>query len=353
MANEQDLIDRWGKAYRGSSEYQNALKRDAMNKVARTAKNAAQDRQTRMAIQTAMARGDTATAQRIQMAAMQNQGEEFLASAQPSGEAAGLDEYQRNRVNDYIDQARQAGAKQFTELVNAPMGHETYGPGYLEGVANPDFSTFHPETPNARGFGMDVAAPERTMREPADRTPQAVPQTADEWLKVDPTGVLRQKFLDSKNQSIANVRKEQHLRAILPKDLSDAYGKMTAPGGMTQEEHAAFLGLPPEQQFSQLRAAVVSQSKRPPQPTPNSDAVMTGPGGAPDFLPSAPEPFTVPLSGASMTLPTTSNSSGPAEMPVIDKPVTPGRPAASLNSSPRDFLGQPGSPWETGPDNRG
>jgi hypothetical protein len=237
MSNEQQLRDRWGDVFHGTTEYQSALRSDAQQRVARQAA-------ARQAIQTALARGDSRSAAAIQQREMQRAADERLGLG--GNKTAGLDSYQNGRMTDYIDLARTRGDAQAAAARSAPLASVVNGPGYYDSLENPDFNNFDPIA-HIRSIGAGHPMGNGDPLPPdALANPDVNPK--------DPTGYHRQMQLNAKNDALATLRAEQHLMTSLPPELLKAYtGYYQTPGQATNQERAAFLAMPPEGQYGKLR----------------------------------------------------------------------------------------------------
>lgn len=118
MANESELRDRWGKIFKGTAEYQNALKQSAIRKAAR-------EQQLKAAMRDAPNAGYAA---RLQSQLME-------LRHTPDATVAGLDAYQEQRTRDFIDETRAAGAE---AAMTAPASVAN-GPKFRLSQLDPDF----------------------------------------------------------------------------------------------------------------------------------------------------------------------------------------------------------------------
>jgi hypothetical protein len=298
MAGEQDLLDRWNDVYHNSAEYTSALKSDAVTRSDR-------DAQARAAIQQALGTGNGAKATQLQQQLLGSQVRERTGTG--GGHRAGLDAFQRQRVTDYIDQARNRGNREFARVMSNPV-EVGNGPGYYAQLQDHDFSndfpyaTFSSSGPGVRGHGSAPAAAPAT----------AAPATNRYGVSTEMVAANRptQSMLDNIAQDAElaaqrRTRTAQKLRTSLPKDLLDTFetsiDPKRSPNPMTPKEQAAFFDAPPELQYSQLRQRQVAG--KPP-------AAKTQ-----DYLSDFG----------------TSRTSG---VPTITRPLTVGRPSAALADAP-------------------
>lgn len=264
MANENELRDRWNERYHASSEYQNALKHDAISGQQR-------DAEYRQRIRQALTAGDSGHAAKLQSQMM----DDWAAQQQgDSGHAAGLDAFQNNRVADYITQARTSGARQAAQL----RGGDTvaYGSNYLAQLDNPDFSTHFPYA-NVRASGTSSLQSTRGHAAP----------TVDHLAKtpaIDPN--TRQKFAwerqDMRLHRLAEQNREAQLVSSLPNELTGVYKAKV--GAMTPYQKTAWMAQTPDVKYSQLRGWAKNPSAIPgPIPSGSGTAADENPD---DFMPS-------------------------------------------------------------------
>lgn len=337
MPGETNLRDRWQRAFRSSSEYQNALKRDAIAKVTRT-------RQAREAMHAALMAGDTRKASAIQQSLLDG-------NSQPGEATAGLDAFQNQRATDYITQAEQRGQEQANTARSGPLAGVANGPGYYAGLENPDFATHFPygELAPKVWIGMEGQNPP-TSREsrgrgvaavgnPSGTTPAPInPVTGDEQLRTAAQGA------DALQTA---MRRERDLLSTLPDNLRAHYQKLYPPqsagGGQGLDapmSRSKFLAMTPEQQSAALNVSYGKDYARSQYgKRPMSSGAIIRPGGQqspPDVLQQRNPGINLgPFAGGGVTI--MSNPQYSEDVPNTDRPVT--RPVT--NSRPTSTLVKP------------
>lgn len=304
MPQEQQLKDRWLDDFHGSSEFQNAQRRDSIAKFQREA-------QVRQAIQTALRGGNSRKASQIQQGLLDENTQEGIGAA---GEVAVQNNYQNERANDYIAQAESRGRQQAATLRQQPLSGLTQSGNYLFGLENPDFSTYTPNADTSRlHYGDGIKRDSRGVSAPVVGKPA---------VATDTTGVARQAALDAANQHNAQAKHERAFKASLPPELSKVYDTYTA--SLTPREQVDFLSQSPEMRYGKLRGSLPRSAT--PQALGADRMVMNGQGY--NATRNGPAPIGSIGSGdltfSSPTLPTV-------------KPVTNVRPTAQLGQ-PTDYL---------------
>lgn len=256
MANEQVLRERWDEIYHQTDEYQDALRRAAIDRAARRA------------------RGTTA-------GAGTGQGEVLLA---------GLDDYQNQRRRQYMDAQRRRGQQKIQQAdAGAIMSSVAESGAYHQELLNPDFSRHSPWA-NVSNYKLSPSALLDVAEDNANRNGK--PFTAEDRVRGAVAGRMQPRRADidevlgSRDREAATARTEQRARAdtarqqataeevgrirrldkmrqYVAPDLMDLFGKLPS------RERDSILRAPPEQQVAMLS----SHPARPVRRTPNTGGV--------------------------------------------------------------------------------
>lgn len=301
MANEQLFKDRWLDDFHGSSEFQNAQRRDAIAKFQREA-------QARQAMQTALRGGNARKAAGVQQNLQDENTQEGIGA---SGEVGAENAFQNQRANDYITQAESRGRAQAATLRQQPLSGVTQTGNYLFGLQNPDFSTYTPNADTSRLHYGDG------LRQNAGNVPRGtVPPVASGAPATPPIDYTqRQLALNAQNLARSTQRHEDHFISSLPPDLKSIYPSFQSK--LSPQEAKDFLNESPELRYGKLRAF----QPRSATPTPLGADRLTMGNQTYTATSGGPKPIgSVGSSDLTFSTP---------EMPTV-KPVGNSRPEASL-----------------------
>lgn len=308
MANEEQLRKNWDEVFHNSSEYQRAKQEDSYVMTRR-------ERAARDDMQAALLRGDTRRASSIQQQLQRDQ-------SRPGVYSEAANNYQKQRVTDYIDQARTNGRKQASEIQGRPLAGVSYSGNYLQELQNPDFSNYFPTSNLAMRF--NIAAPGKPVQSPAGR-PAAAPVAGAP--KPDKTGALQAARRNgAQGQDAAMIRERDFNRNLAPElrvPMTNYLAQATA------QEKKDFLSYDPVRRTAKLREQQYRDSRVPtatPPPmsatskpgTPLFSSTLQIPGGNTGFGLEESSPY-VPRNTMPLTSPVLSSKPSNA----LAKPPTP------------------------------
>lgn len=233
MANEQQLRDNWDEVFHNSSEYQRAKREDSYATTRR-------DRAARDDMQTALLRGDTRRASAIQQQLQRQQ-------SRPGINAQAVDNYQKQRVTDYIDQTRADGQRQAAEIRSRPLAGVSYSGNYLQGLENPDFANNFPTSNLAMrvNVGRGVVPPA-----PVKAAPVKAGSPAGAGVRPDTSGALEAARAGGMQQQTASLIRERDFNRNLLPELRTPYANYM--GQATAEEKKDFLSHDPVWRYGKL-----------------------------------------------------------------------------------------------------
>lgn len=261
MANEDQLRRNWDETFHNSSEYQRAKQADSYAMTRR-------ERAARDDMQAAFLRGDTRKASSIQQQLQREK-------SRPGAYSQAADNYQKQRVTDYIDQTRADGQRQATDIRSRPLAGVSYSGNYLHGLENPDFANNYPTSNLAMRFNVGAGVSPPAPVKAAGRGPTKPPGVPAAPAR----GPIATAFLDdarrtgAQTETAALVRERDFNRNLLP-ELRGPYTNYM--GQATADEKKDFLSHDPVWRYGKLREQQYRDS-RIPTATPSPMGVVNGP----------------------------------------------------------------------------
>lgn len=341
MANEEQLRANWDETFHNSSEYQRAKQEDAYAMTRR-------ERSARDEMQTALLRGDTRRASSIQQQLQREK-------SRPGVNSQAADNYQKQRVTDFIDQAQRHGQERANEIRSGPLSGVSYSGNYLQGLENPDFANYFPTSHLGMRFKVGDSQP-TPPRPTGAAKPVGVPKAPTKPAKSgvvaprpDPTGLLdfaRRGGAARQNESLIH---EREFNRNLPPELRGSMANYMAQA--TAAEKNDFLSHPAEWRYGRLREQQYRDSKIPTATPPPmgsaskpSQPLFTGTIKAPGANPGlglGQSPYT-----PANTMPVTAPVLSSKPVNALAQPSTPTMPKAAPSMF-EDVLDEDDNPDET------
>lgn len=316
MANEEQLRNNWDEVFHNSSEYQRAKQEDAYVMTRR-------ERVARDDMQAALLRGDTRRASSIQQQLQRDK-------SRPGVYSEAANNYQKQRVTDFIDQARANGRKQAAEINSRPLAGVSYSGNYLQELQNPDFSNYYPTSNLAMRF--NVGSPGQPAKFP---TAPRVAAGATPVVKPDRTGALEAARRNgAEGQDAAMIRERDFNRNLTPELRAPLANYMAQA---TAQEKKDFLSYDPVRRTAKLREQQYRDSRIPTATPPPMSA--TSKPSAPLFTSTVKIPGANTGFGLEDSSPYVPRNTMPLTIPVLSS-----KPTNALAKPPTPAVPKTGSP---------